>query len=160
MQEKGKIFCKDNLVLSKDCFSQVVLQQKLHCFHCGLGRAPGWLKRNLGAAERGCRLRSSEGRKTQGDAGKRRGSPQRPRAPGRLLAARRRAFVIGARLPGLGPAASGRYSAGRPAARWVSPAHLEVGEMEVSAGRTHGAQIRNGALSLSGALAPSMASGL
>ena len=106
------------------------------------GRAPGWLKRNLGAAER---LQAQKLRRPE-DAGKRRGSPQRPRAPGRLLATPRRACVIGARLPGLGPAASSSYSAGRLAARWVSPARLEVSEMEVSAGRTHGAQIRKGAL--------------
>lgn len=72
MQEKGKIFCKDNLVLSKDCFSQVVLQQKLHCFHCGLGRAPGWLKRNLGAAEREAAgseaQKAGRRRETQGNA--------------------------------------------------------------------------------------------
>lgn len=41
MQEKSKVFCKDHLVLSKDCFSQVVLQQKIHCFHLGRGLGAG-----------------------------------------------------------------------------------------------------------------------
>ena len=64
---------------------------------------------------RGCReAAGSEAQK----AGRRRERQRQPaKAPGRLLAAPRRACVIGARLPGLGPAASSSYSAGRLAAR-------------------------------------------